>query len=77
MNVLFTDGSGPTRKCLLSDNCDLSEFKSTAEKLFGPLKNFRFVVKGRELEMNDAEKFNAQRNLLTNNCSICVLKRMI
>ena len=77
MIVSFSGAPGQTKTCVLTDTFDLSEFKSSAEKLFGSLQNLQFIVKGKRLEMNDAEKFKAQRTLFTDYCNIYVVRRMM
>ena len=77
MIVSFSAAPGERKTCVLTDTFDLSEFKSSAEKLFGSLENFRFIIKGKFLEMNDAETFKAQRILFRDYCNIYVVQRMM
>ena len=76
MILSFVDVFGARKVCQLSSDFSLAEFKSTVENFFGPVENFRFMINGRELTVNDAEKFKAERILIKDNCVIYVLKRL-
>ena len=75
MNVIFKTQSGQIQPARLS-RIDLAEFKSVAQKLIGSIENVRFLVGGKQINTDDAAKFNEQKNLFKENCIIHMVQRM-
>lgn len=76
INVIFKTQGGQIKTGILSAKCDLSEFKSVAVTLFGSIENVRFLVKGKQLQTEDASKFKAQQDLFHDNCVVQLVQRM-
>ena len=76
INVIFKTDGDQVKTTTLSTNFDLSEFKSAATTLFGSIENFRFLVKGKQLNIDDASKFKEQHNLFHDNCVVQLVKCM-
>jgi hypothetical protein len=75
MNVIFKTQSGQIQPGKLS-KIELSEFKSVAQQLFGSIENVRFLVRGKQINTEDAAKFNEQKDLFKENCVIQLVQRM-
>ena len=75
MNVIFKTQSGKIEPATLS-RIDLAEFRAVAERLFGSIENVRFLVKGQQINTDDASKFLEKKDLFREKCVIQLVQRM-
>lgn len=76
LNITFQTFAGKSVPTMIKENFDLDEFKKVATEAFGPVTGFRFVVDGTQLDLENKDKFNEQKSMITDDKTIFLLARL-
>ncbi|CAF3398323.1 unnamed protein product [Rotaria socialis] len=78
INVSFITVVGKTIHTQLPDNFSIQDFKTTViEKIdSSAIQHYRFIVKNKDLCLDDDDEFGKQKHLIKNGTTIFLLRRM-
>ncbi|CAF3384252.1 unnamed protein product [Rotaria socialis] len=77
MNVIFESQIGEIKSGSLTSNFTRSEFMSLAQRLFGSINGMKFLIKGKQIKLENDNDFNRYKNYFSNDCVIKTAKAMI
>lgn len=77
INIFFKEVTGSTRCFQVEPNPTREVFKELALRMLPDLSQFRFVISSKQIDFTDDQTFERTRHLLTDNCNIFILMRML
>jgi hypothetical protein len=78
MNVALQNDAGRVMNIILSKNFTREDFTKVASKaLTKPVDGFRFVMEGKQLNLENEAIFNEQKSAITDGKIIFVLNRLV